>query len=252
MDIILVSITGISLALAVGMGAVLFKLLRDERLRSDARVAFLASAAAPEESSPGLDEPLETDPSPSSWSESRIRDRSSDTLDARGNLFAAHEPASPWPRRLAVAGVLGLLVSLIGLGLMPGASAPQEDADSRQIAPLELLELRHTLEAGALTITGIVQNPRAGGPLSNISVTAALFGADGAPLASGRAGLDYVTLAPGVESPFVIKIPVTAAVARYRVGFRGPDGAVIAHVDRRADGTSARNERIMENAPWLR
>ena len=32
---------------------------------------------------------------------------------------------------------------------------------------------------------------------------------------------------------FVISVPVTAPVARYRVGFRGEDGRIIGHVDRR-------------------
>ena len=69
--------------------------------------------------------------------------------------------------------------------------------------------------------------------------TAVLFGPDGNFLTSGRAALDFTSLAPGDESPFVIAVPVNGTVARYRVGFRAPDGSVIAHVDRRADSTAA-------------
>jgi hypothetical protein len=36
-------------------------------------------------------------------------------------------------------------------------------------------------------------------------------------------------------------------VARYRVGFRTADGSVIAHVDRRADATTARHG----STPWV-
>ena len=69
--------------------------------------------------------------------------------------------------------------------------------------------------------------------------TALLFGADGAFLASGGAPLDFTVLRPGDESPFVIDVPVTAPVARYRVGFRSEDGRVIGHVDRRTAATMA-------------
>ena len=62
----------------------------------------------------------------------------------------------------------------------------------------------------------------------------------GSFLASGRAPLDFTLLRPGDESGFVIAVPVTAPVARYRVGFRGEDGHVIGHVDRRSSGTIAR------------
>jgi hypothetical protein len=109
-----------------------------------------------------------------------------------------------------------------------------------QTPPLELLSLRHSQEEGRLVITGLVQNPRAGVPLSRVIATAFLFSSDGTFLASGRAPLDFSTLAAGDESPFVLTVPVTAPVARYRVGFRAEDGRVIAHIDRRSAGTLAR------------
>ena len=70
--------------------------------------------------------------------------------------------------------------------------------------------------------------------------TAFAFAADGTFLASGRAPLDFTTLAPGDESPFVVTVPVKGEVARYRVGFRSADGRVVAHVDRRGGGAIAR------------
>jgi hypothetical protein len=245
MDSILLTITGISLALAVGMGVVLFLRLRDERQRSDARVALLAAATQPAGS-------LERFADPSEWSESRTS-ADSEQAGARDGLFTVPETASPWRGRLTAAGALALLLAAIGLGLRAGSATPiGGNAGAPPILPLELMELRHTVEERAMTITGIVQNPRGGTRISQVLATASLFGSDGTLLASGHAGLDYVTLAPGTESPFVIKIPVTATVSRYRVGFRGPDGAVIAHVDRRAGGTAARNERLSERVTWLR
>jgi hypothetical protein len=99
--------------------------------------------------------------------------------------------------------------------------------------PLELVSLQHTREAQRLVITGLVQNPRSGGAISHVVATAFLFGPDGAFLTSSRAPLDFTTLSPGDESAFVINIPVTVPVARYRVGFRTEDGRVIEHVDKR-------------------
>ena len=46
MDVLLIGIAALALILAIGMGLILFKVLNDERQRSDARVAALAAAAA--------------------------------------------------------------------------------------------------------------------------------------------------------------------------------------------------------------
>jgi hypothetical protein len=75
-----------------------------------------------------------------------------------------------------------------------------------------------------------------------VTATAFLFGGDGTFLTSGRAPLDFTTLRAGEESPFVINVPVTGAVARYRVSFRDQTGRVIGHIDRRNNGAVARAE----------
>ena len=49
----------------------------------------------------------------------------------------------------------------------------------------------------------------------------------------------------------MVSVPVSGTVARYRVGFRTADGSVIAHVDRRADGTAARHAPA-GSTPWVR
>ncbi len=64
-------------------------------------------------------------------------------------------------------------------------------------------------------------------------MTAYTFDEKGVFLASGRALIDVTSLPPGDESPFVVTVPVTETVARYRIGFRDENGRVIAHVDRR-------------------
>jgi hypothetical protein len=85
-----------------------------------------------------------------------------------------------------------------------------------------------------------VQNPKAGAPVSRLTATAVVFAPDGTFLAGGKAPLDYTSLAAGDESPFVVTVPISGSVARYRVGFRAEDGTVVAHVDRRAGDVARR------------
>src|SRR5688572_31035072 len=68
MDVLLIAIAALSLSLAIGMGVILVRVLRDERRRSDARVAILARAAGDADlplASPFVEEPIASDPVPS-------------------------------------------------------------------------------------------------------------------------------------------------------------------------------------------
>jgi hypothetical protein len=235
----LLIITVASLALTVVLAVTLAVILLDRRRRSDARAAVLAEMAAetaPPVSGSVLDdfEMVPTEPAVST-----------------AELFTPHHEPSAWPKRIAVAGGIALVVLIVSIvrPTLPGSSnesttspaatpAAAENDSAAQL--LELLSLRHDQEANALKITGLVQNPRQGALLTRISATAMLFGNDGTFLASGRAPLDFSTLRPGEESGFVITVPVSVPVARYRVGFRGEDGRIIGHVDRRLAGTIAR------------
>ena len=239
MDVVLVSIAALSLVLAIGMGLILFKVLRDERQRSDARVALLAAATA------RFDLPLAGPLHTTADATTPVR--------TRADLFAAGDEPSAWPRRAAVAAAVAAAVDLGGYLMLPGRPAPAPaPAVASAAAPLELISLRYTQDANALTITGAVQNPRNGAAVSQVFATVLLFGPDGSFLTSARAGLDFTILSPGDESPFVVTVPVTSPVARYRVGFRTADGAVIAHVDRRAEATSTAHHSQSGGAPWGR
>lgn len=237
MDAILLTVTGISVALAAGMGALLARMLRDERRRSDARVALLSELAA---------EPAQHKPANSSrtlvFDDFELHPESEEVAGVH-DLFIAHEQnePSPWPRRLAVIGSIAAMIALVAFGwssLRNGqqgaAPAAQTAAAPVEEAPLELLSLRHTQQDGLLTITGLVQNPRTGKVLSRVKATLFVFGPGGSFITSGRAPLDFTSLGPGDESPFVIRVPVSGEVARYRVGFRGDNDRVLAHVDRRS------------------
>lgn len=258
MDTVMMAVTILSLAMAVAMAFIVAKLMREERARSEARVTALTAMAA----QPAADTPLvptaprvaaATPPAATARSVRPARAPRLDDLDLRpstetmvagvSHLFEETTEPSPWGRRFAVIGSLAAVVLAIGFVLTSSQSrATAEPAAARAAAqqpavldsaPLELVSLRHAQEAQRLVITGLVQNPRTGSPLSHVVATAFLFGPDGAFLTSSRAPLDFTTLSPGDESPFVVNVPVTGQVARYRVGFRTDDGRVIEHVDKR-------------------
>jgi len=259
MDTILIAVTALALAMAAGMAIVVATLLRQERARSEARVAALGELAADAVVDPPLRRPDAATlrrPSiapPMTVSARQVSTpvasapRAIDDLEIRpavngvSELFAENHRPSPWGPRFAVIGCLAAIVLAIGFALVSGNSRPAataaptaHQAPPLGTAPLELLTLRHEQDAQRLAITGLVKNPRAGAPLSHVVATAVLFGPDGAVLSSSRAPLDFTMLGPGGESPFVVSVPVSGQVSRYRVGFRTEDGRVIAHVDRRS------------------
>ena len=254
MDTTLVTVTLLSMAMAASLSVIVWRMLRVERERSEARVIALSAMArvSNHEPRPSNAEPRRSSREPRSANlDLNIREAPETTSVSSTPMFAEREASSPWGRRLAVMAGLGLVVaSVILLALTAtsrtaGSSRAATSAASSQpdpspvVAGLELLSLRDSRQPGSLTITGLVQNPHSGAPLSRVTVTAYAFDDKGAFLASGRALIDVTALAPGDESPFVVSVPVTEAVARYRIGFRGEDGRVIAHIDKRPQAAVA-------------
>lgn len=212
MDSVLLVLTLVSLAAAVGFGVVTWRALGDQRRRSAARVAALSAAIR------GGDEPA--------------------APVAVSSLFTRDTGAAVNGRPLIKAAVVGTLgVGLIVFVTMATSRDSVEralqPAVSEETAPLELMNMRHTRDGATLTVTGLVRNPQAGAQVSRIAAVVFAFDRDGGFVASARAPLDFTTLAPGDESPFVVTVPNVAAVGRYRVSFR-TDAGVIRHVDRRA------------------
>ena len=278
MDTILLIVTGLSLAMAGAMGALLLRMGREARRRSDARVAWL--------------EQLATEPPPNaSHRPTAARAQDGSTLEHRGHglpavalanagstlintgrgiaaktlpprppaavtlddfelrpgrpseraleheIFHEHGAASPWPRRVVIVGAMAAVMAAVFFGWSGTQSDPATPVDqtvAQASEPsLELLSLQHAQQDGMLTISGLVQNPRNAGARAGVDATVLLFGADGRTVASGRAPIDFTRLAPGDESPFMIRVPVSGAVVRYRVGFRGENDRVLGHIDRR-------------------
>jgi hypothetical protein len=275
MNTILIAVTVVALAMAATMAVIVIAVLRQERARSEARVAALSAMAAEVADEPrplSHEEPLRqeiirpeparreivaapavTDPVPvHRFSEQPLEDDGVDDFEIRpgvtavSNLFSEPERTSPWGPRFVVIGCLAAIVLAIGLALgltrshsSPAGTSTSAPATARNVSPLELLSLRYAQESDRLVITGLVQNPRGATPVSHVVATAFVFGPDGSFLSSGRAPLDFVTLTPGEESPFVVNVPVTGQVTRYRIGFRTEDGRVLPHVDKRAPDSLA-------------
>lgn len=245
MDQLMWVVTFVALSLAVGMAVIAVQLLRGDRRRSAARVAALESAAA--EVDDDIENDIENDvPADAVDFEPAFDDfRAPDIA-----MFAAtNEPKAPSRRWLALAAVAVVMLGLAGTASVLfrpaslGASAaalltsPAPPAATAvvepQAPPIELLSLKHTIDGAAFTLAGLVQNPINGAPLTQVFAVVYLFDDEGAYFATGRADLEFHGLRPGEESPFTVKIPNTAHVGRYRVGFRRDDGSVIAHVDKR-------------------
>jgi hypothetical protein len=261
MDTTLVMVTLLSMGMAGALSVIVWRMLRDERQRSDARVASLvALAAAPVSPVPVVSPIARQSPPPVDLPirPAAVARRGAAAPAGRvGDLFVEHvEEESPWRNRFVVMAALGLVIASATLFTLAAkgrvtprpASHALPIANAQPAAPpaaaqpgLELVSMRDARDGGALTITGMVRNPHTGALLTRVSVTAYAFDANGAFLASGRALLDVTSLTPGDESPFVVSVPVSGAVARYRIGFRGEDGRVIAHVDKRQQGPVAAN-----------
>ena len=217
MNVLLTALTVVSLIAAAGFALVTWRTLADDRRRSAARVAALASAidggaprTAPASAPVAVAPMFTTTPGGS--------------LKSRPLIKAAVVAA------MGIAIVVAVAMSSRGRD----DSRPPAVSSARQSAPLELVSMRHAREGSTLTVSGLVRNPRAGSPVAKITAVVFAFDKDGTFVASGRALLDFTTLAPGDESPFVVTIPNVANVGRYRVSFRTESG-VLRHVDRRSD-----------------
>ena len=231
-----VILTG-ALALTVGMAVVSWRLLRSDRERTEARAAMLRQLAF--EPEPPLNERAFQAPIEQSFEPS----------------FGATVDRTPPPTRRLMAVAVVVVFMAIGAGSVYGIYRPDNDGLSRRSsagaeaeggslprrssagakagAPLELLSLSHRTEGGDFVVAGLVQNPVDGRPASSVMAVVYVFNAQGEYFASGKASLEFAPLAPGAESPFMVRLPKTSGVTRFRVGFRAQDGSVVAHVDRR-------------------
>jgi hypothetical protein len=218
---VLLSIAIIATLAAAGLAWYAWTLRRDERMRSEARVAALAGAIDALEAGPARPPKV------------GVHD-----LFASEHSEVAHgTPVIKIAVGVAMALILIVIVAMSNRGSaapVSSAAAATEEHAGRPAAPLELLAMRHERTGDTLKVSGLVRNPRGGADITRVSAIVYAFNRAGAFVTSGRAALDFTTIAPGDESPFVVTIPGVADVGRYRVSFRTEAGAV-QHVDRRAE-----------------
>ena len=209
----LVVVSIVAAGLAIFFGALSWRLVHQDRLRSASRVAALSDA---------IDE--------ATMGESPV-----DTVSVQPEFLAHERPVVRTQSffKLAVGVAMTVIVVIVfaTLGATRSGGTTAAAAAAIKSPSLELLSMRHVREADALTVTGLVRNGGSGSADRLIAVVFA-FDRSGNFLASGRAPIDFLSLAPGDESPFKVSVPNAGEVGRYRVSFRTEAG-IVKHVDRR-------------------
>jgi hypothetical protein len=255
---ILLILTVVSLAAAVVLGAAAWRLSREARVRSAARIAALAAAADADDASesprmmmrPGeFSAPVapispvtavaSVAPVAAPWAPARVTAPLGDSFLGGGLAV----PSGRGQRGLAIAAAVLFVTILVGgyyTVFGGGTSSAGAPASVGVETPLELVSLRHERQDAGLAITGLVRNPVSGVAVEKLAAVVFLFDQQGAFVKSSRADVDFTKLAPGDESPFVITLDAPSNVARYRVSFRN-DAGVVPHIDRRGQEPIARD-----------
>ena len=209
MDMVLLTITTLSLAAAAGFGFLSWRIGREEREREQARIAALSDAMTPF---------LPETPLRGAVAVGSVFERTAEGLRGRPGIKVA-------------AGVLMLVIVAGGAFVSSWTSGAESP---KPTAPLELMSMRYQRQGTTLTVSGLVKNPSSGLAVNDVTAVVFAFNRDGAFVSSGRAPLDFSALAPGDESPFIVNVANVTDVARYRVTFRSGD-AVVRHIDRRSN-----------------
>ena len=261
MEFALATVTLLSLIMTAAMGIVTWRLVREERRRSAARLAALASElqrgrpalprepvpmAKPAMTSTRPTKPLVRPRPPATLSHPPIdvtireREDSSPAVPVgagapTGGLFGAPvQSTSGFTSRFAWLGAAGVLIAAFVSAVIlafPDRD-PDRGADGPDTVPVELLALEHDRQGSFLAISGAIRNPAEAAGARQLAVMAMAFDRDGAMVASGRAPVEADTLLPGAETVFEVSLPAER-ITRYRVSFLSEE-ATVPHVDRRA------------------
>jgi hypothetical protein len=221
-----------STILAVVMSVIAWRATREERRRSEARVAALAA---------DIHQPIDLDLRPGAPAVHSTVVPSDSPAQSMFAPAAARPSAGRWGIALAAGGLVVATAAAAAIvfsgepSTAPAATAERQTAAATPTAaapPLELVALAHERDGDALTVRGVVHNPPSGAEMDRLVAVVFLFSREGQFLASGRAAVESSALIPGGESTFVVTVPAPAEVGRYRVSFRSDD-RVISHVDKR-------------------
>ena len=255
MDTLLLGITVVSLIVAFVMSVTVWKLTREEKQRSAARIAALSAAASDDVAPAPIDLPIAEPkiekvvtrapwkPAPAAPIVETPRVEPTVT-HATGFLGAAPQEQDGGNRQKTLAFAAMFLFVVLAGGTAWVMSAP-EGTSAVAVgpnSPLELVSLSHARQNDKLAVSGLVRNPAAGKPVERLSAVVFLFDRTGTFVTSSRAHVDFLRLAAGDETPFVVTIDAPPTVARYRVSFRTDEG-VVPHIDRRGDPQTAPSDQ---------
>jgi len=271
MATILLAVTVTSLIVALVMSVSAWRVTRDDKRRSAARIAALSLAASDGASgqarlvSEAVRERVEAEPARAPWAPARlsvatsprptpapvsapqeliwnepapVREISHSSGFLSGTTPAATSGSGGRQHSLAIAAAVLFVGLAAGLFWMMSAPRGTTAAALGPNLPLELVSLRHDRQSAKLAVSGLVRNPVTGRPVEHLSAVVFLFDQQGTFMTSATAPVDFIKLGVGDESPFVVALDAPATVARYRVSFRTGDG-VVPHIDRRGSAPIA-------------
>jgi len=231
MNVLLLVITVLSVAVACVASAIAWRVVRDERRRSEARVAALTDAIYEEATQRPVDVATLLAPSPAY--------RSRYGFIAIGVcVVAGIALLLSWGGPFRPAGA-ATPATLKG-SAYENSSGPSRLSQKLADAPLELVELEHERDGHRLIVRGLVRNPVNGAERDGLIAIVLAYSRTGDLLASGRAAVLQSKLSAGETTPFVVGVSGADNINRIRVSFRSASRIEL-HVDRRLHGNAAKD-----------
>ena len=210
MNALLLAVTGLALLVAGLTSAIAWRMARDARRRSDARVAALSSAI---------------------YDEDGDRSASPVLFEQKGTSSSATYGIAAIAGVCVVSAAVGFTVIAARRPHPPSTRAVEASRPASEV-PLELLALENERDGDQLIVRGIVRNPVDAAERDGLAAVVLVFGHDGSLISTGRATVPAVRLGPGATTPFVVNVNGAAGVDRFRLSFR-TDARIEPHVDRR-------------------
>jgi hypothetical protein len=217
----LIALIGVLSLAVLALALMMWRQMRLERQRSEARIAALATA---------MDDPR--------WAMPLESDSHADDLPSPVPLVSLVAPevrrTSRAPAFAAAAVVVLCTIALLGVAMNGARRTPRHaQPAAAAAASIELVSMHHALDGETLIVSGLVRNPSTT-ETPALSATISVLGRDGQVLARGESRLDAEVLGPGRETTFRVSVPDVSDPGRYRVAFMN-GSQIVPHVDRRSD-----------------
>lgn len=149
----------------------------------------------------------------------------------------AAAPAHAWIAAAAVAIVMALVAATLVARRVDAPADRTSDVTApaaQAPVPVALTALSHQRDrTGTLMVSGAVQNPSGAPSLDHLMAVIDALDDHDRVVTTVTAGVDAPVLMAGDATRFLVGIPRSDDVARYRVRFRLRDGAAIEHRDER-------------------